>query len=497
MKTNRLVAGGVALALVAAIVGLAVVAGRDSGGGPAVLPVLGTGGAGGATESMAADGDADRRFGGGVEYRVAGKLPGLDGEADAWRVPATELTTARVAELAGILGVEGAPRRTEFGWSVGSETRRLDVQDVAGNPWSLYEAMPEPAVAEAEARRAEAEARRAEETTVFPAPDADCAADACDQPMEAQRPADLPSRDEAERIGRRLLAELGVDLDQAAVRVDDAVTMWAVNADPVVGGLPTIGLSTSVSIGSDGVITYANGWLGEFTRGDRYPLIGTAAGLEKLNSEQMSVLLVDPAPGADGTQDVEPFVIEITGVRLGLQLFSTFERGADGHLVPSYLFSTADGGELPVIAIGEEYLAETPQHAEDDPGTEVEPAPEPDAPDEPASGQCTSADGEGIAATVCATDGRVGEPLVVTVTAKGTMRDDCGSPVVEFGDAEGTAVCSIGCESLPPEPIELERSFEHVYAQPGAYDVVVQFRGCGADSGTDQLRVPILVRVEG
>lgn len=494
MKTNRLIAGGVALALVAALVGLAVVAGRDSDGGPAVLPVLGAGGAGGATESMAADAGADMRRAGRVEYRVAGKLPGLDDEADAWSVPATELTTARVAELAAILGVEGAPRRTEFGWTVGAESRRLDVQDVAGNPWSLYESMPEPMVAEAEA-----EARRTEETTVFPAPD--CAADACDQPMEAQRPADLPSKDEAERIGRELLAELGVDLDQAAVRVDDAVTMWAVNADPVIGGLPTIGLATSVSIGAKGVITYANGWLGEFTKADRYPLIGTAAGLEKLNSEQMSVLMVDPAPGAEGAPDVEPFVIEITGVRLGLQLFSTFERGADGHLVPSYLFSTADGGELPVIAIGEEYLAESPQHDEhDEPGTEVEPAPAPDDPEGPdgsAAGQCASADGGGLTATVCATDGRVGEPVVVTVTAKGTMRDDCGSPVVDFGDAEGTAVCSIGCESLPPEPIELERSFEHVYAQPGAYDVVVQFRGCGADSGTDQLRVPILVRVEG
>lgn len=498
MKTNRLLAGGVAVALVAALVGLAVVAGRDSDGGPVTLPVLG---AGGDAENMAADSDLR---GGGVEYRAAGDLPALDGEADAWNVPAADLTDDRVAQLAGALGVTGEVRRTEFGWSVGDGTRRLDVQDVSGNPWSVYDELP----AETGAVAPELEGRSAAGPPDGPV--GDCAADACDAPQfhEPERPADLPTEAEAEGIGRRMLIALGVDLDRAALRVDDAVTLWNVTADPEVGGLPTIGLATSLGIGPQGVVQYGNGWLGELDKGDRYPLIGTAAGIERLGEEQARVM-IDPAPGGSVDGDaLEPMVVEITGVRLGLQLMSTFERAADGYLVPSYLFTTADGGEIPVIAVLDEHLADAHDghdHDEEPHGTPAEPGvdggddPVP-PPTEPSPGEdsCASAGGADLDAVACATTGTVGEPVLLRLTAAGRLRDDCGSPTVEWGEAaRGEAVCTIGCESLPPEPIELERTFEHTYDRPGTYTVTVRFHGCREGSGTEQLALPLEVRVEG
>jgi hypothetical protein len=68
-------------------------------------------------------------------------------------------------------------------------------------------------------------------------------------------------------------------------------------------------------------------------------------------------------------------------------VFSTFERGAAGYLVPTYLFSTDDGGEIPVVAVADRYLGQQPAPVEEKPGTPAEPGssgcavPAPAAPD--------------------------------------------------------------------------------------------------------------------
>jgi hypothetical protein len=320
--------------------------------------------------------------------------------------------------------------------------------------------------------------------------------------MQAQRPPDLPSKDDAERIGRRLLGDLGVDLDHAAVRVDDSITLWNVVVDPIVGGLPTVGLTSSVGIGPKGVVQYANGWLGTPTKGDRYPLIGTAAGLDRLNKEQTQLMMIAPEVQClecPATTAAEPRVVRVTGARLGLQVFSTFEPGADGYLVPTYLFSTEDGGELPVVAVADQYLGQTPRAEEPDHGTPAEPS---------GTGSCSgSAAGSGSSGPastsvtqsevqVCVSDPVLaGRSATFTITGKGNLRDDCGSPVPEWGDGDEVAVCDIGCESLPREPREISKTFEHSYAKAGTYTAVFHFMGCGADSGTDQSSVSLEVRV--
>jgi hypothetical protein len=510
------------LAVVLALVGLAVVAGSDSSKEPATLPVLGAGAREGAsTASAPMASDAKLRVA-PVRYE-AGTLPGLADEAAAWTLAPGGADEARIAELAELLDVDGAVQRTGTGWSVGDDVRRLDVQDVAGLPWSLFENAPaaqtEPAPPTSiECIKAPCDPPTTADGTsgsgcppdaqctytTVPADAGSCAADGPDCPMvapeEPRRPADLPSKAESESIGRALLAKLGVDVDHAKVTVDDGFTVWNVMADPELGGLPTLGLNTSVGIGSGGRVTYANGWLGldDLAKGDTYPLIGTAAGVEKLNSEQDMLLRIDPMPACEDckstTTSVEPRIVRVTGVRLGLQTFSTYEPGATTYLVPTYLFTTEDGDfELPVVAVEDKYLGQQPDVEPDDHGTPAEPG------DRSCSGTGTTKEvATELPVQVCGpATAKVGEPVTFTVTGKGTLRDDCGSPVPEWGDGSGVAVCDIGCASLPSEPRELSKDFEHTYAEAGTYTVVFHLKGCGEAMAEDQAAVQTEVRVEG
>ena len=81
---NRLLAGIAVLSVVGVLVGLALAAGRDEDGPPARLPVLNADGTV-ASEQAPAGGAADSMLRiRPITYRAGAKLPGLDGEADAW-----------------------------------------------------------------------------------------------------------------------------------------------------------------------------------------------------------------------------------------------------------------------------------------------------------------------------------------------------------------------------------------------------------------------------
>jgi hypothetical protein len=67
------------------------------------------------------------------------------------------------------------------------------------------------------------------------------------------------------------------------------------------------------------------------------------------------------------------------------------------------------------------------------------------------------------------------------LVARGHVRDDCGSPTVDWGDGSGNVVCAIACESYPADERSIERKLEHTYADPGAYTVRFVLQGCGPD----------------
>ncbi|MDQ1431373.1 MAG: hypothetical protein QOF40_1975 [Actinomycetota bacterium] len=419
--------GVAALVCVLALVGLAVMAGRDRGTHvPAKLPVLGGGGAARDSASASSAAPMGLRMRGPVTYEATGTLPVLDAQADAYELPAPVADIERFAALARDLGVDGKVTRTESGWTIGNGSDHLDVQRVGGLPWSRYRAdavtvssgSSDSSVSSGSSGSS-GSGSSGSATVVCGSPcppDAKCIAPDCaptePAPMpepEPKRPADLPAKAEAERIGRALLTELGVDLDHATVAVQDGFSVWTVNADPVVDGRPVIGMTTSVSIGPKGEIAYANGWLGRPVKGDRYPLIGTASALKKLGEDQVRMLgapqeMIAPAPApscdvdapctmpvppecdpaADcGTTPPEPVVVHITGVALGLQLFWGSGPDQPAYLVPTYLFRTDDGSDLPVIAVDPQYLAPTPAGVEPDGTKGGEPASSPPAAPEP------------------------------------------------------------------------------------------------------------------
>lgn len=457
MKTTLLV-GGLALALLA---------GCGSDTDPKALPVLSTG-ADDATAMAAPEGGAstsDMRVGGRVEYEFDGDLPELADEAAAWELAVERVDTDRIQDLAEQLGIDGDVERTEYGWTVtGDGGAQLDVQRTAGLPWSTYVSSPDTAVSSGVAC---ADAPDAREKCVV---------------EEPERPADLPSKAEAEEIGRELIEELGVDVDVAKIRVEDGFSVWNVMADPELDGMPVIGLTTAVAVGPKGVIQFANGWLTDPDKGDDYPLIGTKAALEKLQDEQVTTMMGAPEPmiveECEGGPAVdcmidpmpvpsEPTVVTLTDVRLGLQLFGSWDADEPAYLVPSYLFATEDGGELPVIAIEEEFLAPPPE-----PEPMPEPAPDPDGggssgspgSSESCSGASSaSAPGEPEGASIEACGpGQLSPGEVATFNVKASCGDDV---VVDYGD--GT-----------PEDTVPFGEVAHRYEAAGTYDVTFRATAC-------------------
>ena len=545
---RRVVAGAAALGLAVGlvIVAVLVVIGRD--GGPAPLPVRTSGPA---AAPAAAEPAVDSSAPATVTYEVEGELEELDGEARAWSLDA-DADVERIAALAEVLGIPGGLIETPTGWRVGDDGKVLEVQRQPGLPWwfstwsgggspgssgsgkGSVAAEPEPAGALPEGGEdhpspAPFPAAGDGDTVVCDMPDCPPGT-ACVQVCPPDReppPVDLPSREEALDRAAAIFAAAGIDLGTADVRAD-RFGMWYVSADPEVGGLPTVGMASTVTIGAEGVVESAGGWLdGEPERGDTYALIGTSEALRRLADDRPVDLRGGPvgAPECLGCPDVEPVVVTVTGVRLGLQLVPAFDAER-AWLVPSYLFETREGGpgpDLVTFAVSDDDLVAPPVPVEPvpvDPAPPVEPVPVEPVPGDPAppvgpvpggpsGGGCAA-----VMAGSAAGDAAAGQPpslevcqvgparagQVVTFELKATdadsgLRDDCGSPVVAFGDeGGGVAVCDIGCVSLPPGPGELHRSFEHVYAEPGTYTATFTLVGCGPGSHPDlavQLSVPV------
>lgn len=521
---KRMVAGAAALGVAVglAVVGVVVAMGGDEP--PAPLPVL----AGDRGESAEPADSASSLLVAPVEYRTDGPLDELGGEAPAWKL-GQDADLDRIAALAEALGLGAEVVETASGWEVVDGDRRLDVARQPGLPWSYSatggsvsgegrsgssgsgavsggstptEPAPDEAVtsdAETPSKPGTVDPSRPDETIICEMPPCPPGT-ACVQVCPPPRPEDLPSGEEAEEIAGRILSAGGLDLDQADVRVEDQVSAWLVSADPVVGGLPTVGMASMVSVAGGGDVVFASGWLADPQRGDAYPLVGSSEALRRLQESQPVALDGgrEPAVGCEGCFPTEPVVVTVTGVRLGLQLAPAIGAG-DAWLVPAYLFEIDGGGpgtEVVALAVADEYLTAPPAPA-------PEPLPEPVT----AGASCAAAGAsEGGGADqpptleVCV-DGpaRAGETVVFTLTARdpdSAIRDDCGSPIVQFGDEgdRGVAVCDIGCASLAPGPGELRRSFEHVYAQPGTYEATFTLVGCGPDYSTDaSVTLPVTV----
>lgn len=212
-----------------------------------------------------------------VIYEAAPGLAELGGSAAAYKI-ASDVTVDQVRKLASALGVTGEVVEPEPGaFSVGTDERRLVVGRQAGGLWYLGTNKAAGAVSS---------------SGVACGPAADCVAPTTTVP---QRPANLPSADEARAKALDLLRATGMDVRNATVTVVDLTTAWHVRVDPLMDGTPVEGFGAAVTITEAGVEA-ANGFLGRPVKVDEYPLIGTRAAIDALNRGEGGTFGGGPEP---------------------------------------------------------------------------------------------------------------------------------------------------------------------------------------------------------
>ncbi|MGQ5636699.1 MULTISPECIES: hypothetical protein [unclassified Streptomyces] len=260
-RRSPLVVAGVAAAVLLAGGGGAYLAADGGSGGR--TGEAGAAGSGATPPPLALDG-----FGIGVApgepdpygavYVARGRLPAGPGSAPVY-APEGEVGRAAVARLAESLGVDGAPVAEGRIWRVGGKDGTgpsLTVQRDAPGSWTF--------------------------SRYTPGTD-DCRKGAlCTH--DPMGPAGAPvSAAKATRAAAPVLKAAGLD----DAKIDASQVMGAqrvVNADPVVGGLPTYGWTTGLTVDRQGGLVGGHGLLGAPAKGAAYPVLSAAKTLELMNA---------------------------------------------------------------------------------------------------------------------------------------------------------------------------------------------------------------------
>ncbi|MEU8776115.1 hypothetical protein [Streptomyces sp. NPDC048606] len=213
--------------------------------------------------------------GGAVVYRAETKLPEGPGTAPSFAASG-EVTSDEVARLAKSLGIAGIPRLSGDTWTAG------EVADGSGPRLTVT--------------------RKAPGTWSFTRFQAAGAGDDCVRGKDTCGPATLPQAADgaaggpvSEQAAKAAAAPVLAAAGQADAKVDAHLTQGAVrvvSADPVVGGLPTQGWSSKVSVGADGQVVTGSGELKAPVRAAEQAVVGAVEALARLN---------EAGKGGDGT----------------------------------------------------------------------------------------------------------------------------------------------------------------------------------------------------
>ena len=406
-----------------------------SGSAPAIIHI---GAAGSSTQSAGAPA-ADKMMMPFTSFNfvVDGTLPDLAATGNAWKLSAGQsVDTARVAKMAKVLGVKGdvrtVPADQGGGWQVGSAdytgasiTVGVDGMvswwfnpdpSTTGSSISAGCASPAEPIAVPDAPVSSGSDSSVTESTIVitPAP--------CETPAP---PVGVPTKAAALAKAKALFADLGYNA--ADYEFETYADEWGAN---VTGFLMLDGhrspISISIGFGAEGAVTWASGSLATPEPAGEYPLVGTAAGLTRLQdgawmgyygapgvmakgmaadmvggastrsvtaTPETTVVSsgssgsgvgaptviapppVDPPvtcdPAADCVPETylppEPITVHLNDARVDL----TMVWDVDGTvwLLPAYTFLSTDGGVYTVIAVDDQYV-ELP-----DTGVTTEPVP--------------------------------------------------------------------------------------------------------------------------
>ncbi|MFF4544178.1 hypothetical protein ACFY1J_08010 [Streptomyces sp. NPDC001406] len=241
-----------------------------AGGGSGGSSGSGAPGGGGTPPPLALDGYASASGGTngiapgepnpyGVTYEASGKLPDGPGSAAVYR-PAGEVTKDEVARLAEAFGIDGTPVAEGQTWRVGPDKDgsgpSLQVNRQAPGSWTFSRYAP--------------------------------GTDNCKSTLVCTQDPGAPAGDPvsvaaAQKAAAPILKALGQD----DAKADASQVMGAqrvVNADPVVGGLPTYGWTTGLTVGRQGEVIGGYGLLKTPVKGDTYPVLSARKTLDLMNS---------------------------------------------------------------------------------------------------------------------------------------------------------------------------------------------------------------------
>ncbi|MFF4228229.1 hypothetical protein [Streptomyces sp. NPDC001820] len=205
--------------------------------------------------------------GGGIVYRAEGKLPDGPDKAPVHRTKGA-VTTAEVTALAKALGVPGTPRLDGPAWKIGAD------KDGAGPMLQVNKHAPG--------------------TWTFARFGASPGGDNCKKVDVCPSRGDMGTTSEgtartvavSEAAAKKAAAPVLKALGQSDAALDARQLMGAVrvvNADPVVGGLPTYGWSTGIQVGADGQVVGGSGQLKKPVKSDEYPVLSADEALKQLN----------------------------------------------------------------------------------------------------------------------------------------------------------------------------------------------------------------------
>jgi hypothetical protein len=397
--------------------------------GPPIL-VLSAANGGGWSESAPAASDmagADGKMMWNYQqnFTAAADLPALDSNAPSYTLTAGDASTDSLNALKAAFGVTKdfvAQDATQGGGYLAGNydgtTATLYVGSDAMRYWSYSPAWDQSSISSRPCIMEDAVATSDIPTSDVPAPIAEICA-------EPAAPENVPTKAEAEELFAATMTALGVNNDDLIL--DSYSDEWGAN---VTGYLKIDGvrspLSWSVGYGADASITWASGVFADVQDGASYPRIGTAAAIERLNSQQAgnwggpmvrggvaydtavaSDIAATPVP-EPASSDVEaavttepatsdaaptldapaPEVQEVSIVAVEEELVTLY--GADGsiYLVPGYTFIAAEDefgyvGRYTVSALPDEYMQVTdavdavPATDVPVPDTAVEPAVDP------------------------------------------------------------------------------------------------------------------------
>ncbi|MDX3855496.1 hypothetical protein [Streptomyces sp. AK02-01A] len=348
-----LVAGGGGVYFATSAAGGGADGGSGEPGGDGAPPPLAldtpAGGSGSAEPPGIAPGEPDPS---GVTYRARGELPDGPGSARVHRTNG-EIAAAEVARLARALGVAGAPRLDGTVWKVGTEKDGsgplLRVERQAPGAWTFARFRPSPGSDNCLRGKS-------------------CPSDGGGGSGAGPASGDA-GRAVSEAAAKKAAAPVLKALGQEDAGLDARQLMGAVrvvNADPVVGGLPTYGWSTGIQVGADGRVAGGSGKLTAPEPGDSYPVVGAdealkalnkaAAGSGRLGGCATAMPLDDARPAAPcGPRgSAAPKTMEI-----GKAVFGLAPHSVDGRavLVPSWLFEVAPGGGAQPYTVTQPALA--------------------------------------------------------------------------------------------------------------------------------------------